>query len=177
MNLLDFFIISALGIFIVRGYLRGLLLEIAAIVALIAGYFGANSFYPSILPTANRFFESPSSARVAAYFAAFFIIYIVLNFAFRFLRSARSFSTMGPIEKIFGAIVGFAKGMVMALIVIYILATFLPRDSKFLSESKLVPQVLSSTKILAERLPKQFQGQYRKIQKRLSIKEKPKESH
>ena len=93
-----------------KGLKNGLFVEVASLVALIAGIYGAIHFsYITGEYLAERFDWSEQYLKIAAFLITFFAIIIVVNLAGKFLTKIADFAMLGLLNKIAGGIFGMLK--------------------------------------------------------------------
>ncbi|AUP79658.1 CvpA family protein [Flavivirga eckloniae] len=156
MSVIDI-VLGALILFgLVRGFMKGLFVEIASLVALIAGVYGAIHFSNF----AGDFLESKvdwneKTINIVAFAITFVIIVLAIALAGKALTKLANFAALGIINKILGGVFG---GLKIALILSVILIVFdkmnntIPfADDKTLEDSalynpvkSLVPMILPS---------------------------------
>lgn len=110
MNFLDIIIGLLLIWGLWKGLKNGLLVEIASIVALIAGIYGAIhfSYYAGDFMSKNMEWNE-RYINIAAFAITFIIIVIVVHLAGRFLTKIADFAMLGILNKLAGAIFGVLK--------------------------------------------------------------------
>lgn len=122
MNSIDI-IISVLLLFgFVRGIMKGLLVEVASLVALVGGIYGAMnfSFYASdVLKTYVDWNEK--YIQITAFAITFLIIVILVSLLGEFLTKVAETIALGLPNKIFGGLFGALK---IALVLSFILLFF-----------------------------------------------------
>ena len=121
MNIFDI-IIAALLIFgFVRGIMKGLFVEVASLVALIAGVYGAihfSYFIGDFLKESVSWSEEYIS--LAAFAGTFIAIIIVISFLGRILTKLANFASLGIINKILGGVFGTLKiGLILSVVFIF----------------------------------------------------------
>lgn len=105
-----------------KGFKNGLLLEVASILALIAGIYGAihfsyivGDYFSQNMQWNERYFN------IASFIITFIIIVLAVHFAGKLLTKVANIVLLGAINKIAGALFGILK---MAVIVGAILVFF-----------------------------------------------------
>jgi membrane protein required for colicin V production len=121
MNIFDI-IIAALLIFgFVRGIMKGLFVEVASLVALIAGVYGAihfSYFIGDFLKESVSWSEEYIS--LAAFAGTFIVIIIVISFLGKILTKLANFASLGIINKILGGVFGTLKiGLILSVVFIF----------------------------------------------------------
>ncbi|MCL6267394.1 CvpA family protein [Flagellimonas myxillae] len=110
MNFLDIVIGGLLAWSLYKGLKNGLFVEIASLVALIAGIYGSIHF--SYL-TADYLSENMGwdgqYLKVSAFLITFIGIVVLIHFAGKFLTKIADFAMLGLLNKIAGAIFGMLK--------------------------------------------------------------------
>ncbi|GAA4280394.1 CvpA family protein [Gaetbulibacter aestuarii] len=142
MSAIDIVLLILIGFGIWRGFKNGLFVEIASIVALVAGVFGAIYFshYAGDFLKEQTSWEE-KTIQVAAFIITFVIIVAAISLAGKALTKLADFAALGIINKIFGAVFGALK---IALILSIILVIFdrLNKEIPFMEKSDLEGSVL-----------------------------------
>lgn len=150
MEVVDIIITVILLFGFVKGLMKGLFVEIASLVALIAGIYGAIhfSFYAKALLVQYVNWD-PKIISLTAFAITFVAIVVVISFAGKLLTKIASLAALGMINKILGGVFGALK---LALIVSVLLGwltkinLFIP----FLGETEIKNSILyTPTKNLA----------------------------
>lgn len=93
-----------------KGLTNGLFVEVASLVALIAGLYGAIHFsYIAGDYLAEKFDWSEQYLKIAAFLITFFVIIIVVNLAGKFLTKIADFAMLGLLNKVAGGLFGMLK--------------------------------------------------------------------
>ena len=122
MNALDIVLLGFLGFGIVRGFFRGLFVEIASLVALVAGVYGAFHFSAY----ASEFLKekvdwNENTINIVAFFGTLMLIILVIGLAGKALTKIVDFAALGLFNKLLGALFG---GLKIAVILSAILIIF-----------------------------------------------------
>ena len=121
MNIFDI-IIAALLIFgAVRGVMKGLFIEVASLVALLGGVYGAIHFSYFI---GDYLKESVSWGKeyisLAAFAGTFIVIIIVISLLGKMLTKLANFAALGIINKLLGGVFGALKiGLILSIVFIF----------------------------------------------------------
>lgn len=114
MSILDIALLVLLILGLVRGFYRGFFVEIASVVALIAGIYGAfhfSNFASSFLK--ERVDWNENTVNIVAFVSTFIIIVLVIALAGKALTKIADFAMLGLLNKLLGALFG---GLKVALI-------------------------------------------------------------
>ncbi|MGX1927850.1 CvpA family protein [Flagellimonas sp. 2504JD4-2] len=112
-----------------KGLKNGLFVEIASLVALVAGLYGAIHFsYLAGDYISERMDWSASYINITAFLITFFAIVLAVHFAGKFLTKIADFAMLGLLNKIAGGIFGALK---VAIIVGALLIFFERLTSSF----------------------------------------------
>ena len=130
MSILDIALLALLILGLVRGFMRGFFVEVASVVALIAGIYGAfhfSNYMASFLEEKVDWNEN--TVNIVAFVTTFFIIILVIALAGKALTKIADFAMLGLFNKILGAIFG---GLKIALILSVILIVLEKMNAKVL---------------------------------------------
>ncbi|MEC8831960.1 MAG: CvpA family protein [Bacteroidota bacterium] len=144
MSFLDIIIGILLVWGLYKGLKNGLFVELASLIALIAGIYGAIHFsYITGEYLAEQFDWSDQYLKIAAFLITFFAIIIIVNLAGKFLTKIADFAMLGLLNKIAGGIFG-------ALKVAVILGAFLIFFEKLASPLGLINEETKAQSIFYE---------------------------
>ena len=114
-------ILAALLLFgLVRGFMKGLFVEVASLVALIAGVYGAihfSNYAAEFLQ--NRFEWNEKTINITAFAITFVVIILVISLAGKALTKIADFAALGILNKLLGGIFGVLKiGLILSVLLI-----------------------------------------------------------
>ncbi|WP_147677064.1 CvpA family protein [Algibacter pacificus] len=136
-------VLGALILFgLVRGFMKGLFVEVASLVALVAGVYGAihfSDFAAQYLQTKTDWNEKTIS--ITAFAITFVVIILVISLAGKALTKLADFAALGIINKLAGGVFGALK---IALILSVVLMFFDRMNSTitFIDEENMDDSVL-----------------------------------
>jgi len=142
MSVLDI-ILSVLLLFgLVRGFMKGLFVEVASLVGLIAGVYGAIhfSYY------AANFLESKVSwdekyINIVAFAITFVLIILIISLAGKALTKLADFAALGIINKLLGGVFGALKiGLILSIVLM--IFSRMNKSIPFVSEAELKSSIL-----------------------------------
>ena len=142
MSVLDI-ILGALLLFgLITGFIKGLFVEIASLLALILGVYGAihfSDFAADLLQ--SRFDWSEKTINITAFAITFVIIVLAISMAGKALTKIADFAALGIINKLLGGVFGALKiGLILS--VVLIVFDKMNRTLPFVDESELEDSVL-----------------------------------
>lgn len=142
MSVIDIILAVLLVFGIIRGFINGLFLEIASIVAFIAGIYGAIHFSNFASEFLNERFDwAEKTVNIVAFIITFIVIVTAIILAGKALTKLANFAMLGIFNKILGAVFG---GLKVALI-LSVLLIILDRSNKsfsFISDEDINESVL-----------------------------------
>ncbi|WP_291322118.1 CvpA family protein [Desulfonatronospira sp.] len=153
MNALDIFFVIVLGFFLFRGVYRGLILEIASIAGLIAGFLAANRFYMDVYPWLYDILENQTWAQIISYLSIFLATMAVVALLAFFLRRLLRLVMLGWLDRLGGGLLGFVKAGLICSIALLLLTVFLPSEHSLIVESMIAPYLIALSDSLASYLP------------------------
>ena len=122
MGIIDI-VLGALILFgLVRGFMKGLFVEVASLIALVAGVYGAihfSNFAAEFLQTKTEWSEQ--TINITAFAITFVIIVLAIGLAGKALTKLADFAALGIINKLAGGVFGALK---IALIFSVVLNVF-----------------------------------------------------
>ncbi len=146
MNMLDVIIGSILVFGAVRGFMKGLIVEVISLVAVILGIIVAIKFSPVIASLLeDRVDWAPQVTKVVAYAGTFALALLIVFLAGKFFTKIAEAVALGFMNKILGGLFGALKyGMIISVLLILYdnINTKIPIfEKETTEESILFPQV------------------------------------
>lgn len=122
MNVLDIILGVLLGWGLYKGLKNGIFVEIASIVALIAGVFGAIHFsYIAGNYFAEHMNWDEKYMNITAFIVTFIVIVLAVHLAGKFLTKIADFAMLGILNKLAGAIFGTLKvAVILGALLVFI---------------------------------------------------------
>ncbi|TDU43315.1 membrane protein required for colicin V production [Gelidibacter sediminis] len=119
MSVLDIVLIALILFGLVRGLMKGFFVEIASLVALVAGVYGAIHFsnYAATFIDENSGWDQ-KTVNIMAFAATFLIIVLVIAIAGKALTKLADFAALGIVNKLLGAIFGALKIAVILSVIL-----------------------------------------------------------
>ena len=142
MNKIDILLLVILGFGLVRGFMRGLIIEMASLLAIVVGIYGAIHFS---FFTARLLGELMPSSQQTIEVVAFGLTLIVLMLAVMFLAKVLTkmlkAAELGFLNRLAGALFGVLKAaVIVGSLFVFLERTF--QTEKWLSSSALSDSVL-----------------------------------
>lgn len=121
MNIFDIVIAVLLIFGFVRGVMKGLFVEVASLVALIGGVYGAIHFSYFIVDFLKEYVSwSQEYISLAAFAGTFIAIVVVIAFLGKILTKLADFASLGVVNKILGGVFGSLKiGLILSIVFIF----------------------------------------------------------
>ncbi|QOD59718.1 CvpA family protein [Polaribacter haliotis] len=121
MNIFDIIIAALLLFGFVRGIMKGLFVEVASLVALIGGVYGAihfSHFIGDFLKESVSWEQEYIS--LVAFAATFVVIIIIIALLGKMLTKLADFASLGIINKVLGGVFGALKiGLILSVVFIF----------------------------------------------------------
>jgi membrane protein required for colicin V production len=121
MNVFDIIIASLLLFGFVRGLMKGLFVEVASLVALVAGVYGAIHFSYYLGDVLKSSLDwSEQYITLAAFAGTFVIIIVVIALLGKILTKIADFAALGILNKILGGVFGALKiGLILSVVFLF----------------------------------------------------------
>jgi membrane protein required for colicin V production len=122
MNLLDLIMLVPVVWLCIRGFSKGLIIELASLIGLVLGILAAYYFSGYIEDFLKGYFTiKESTLRIIAYILTFLAVMLVVYLIGKIIEKVVDLVMLGIVNKILGAIFGLAKGIVLAGIILFII--------------------------------------------------------
>lgn len=127
MHFLDIILLILLGYGLIKGFFKGLFVELASLIGLIAGIYGAFHFSDySATILKDQFNWDETYLKISAFAITFLVILLSIILAGKALTKLADFAALGLLNKILGGLFGLLK---MTIIVGVLVILFGPINS------------------------------------------------
>lgn len=142
MNVLDIIILVLLVLGLINGFRKGLFVEVASLVALVAGIYGAIHFsnYAGDF-LMEKVDWNEKTVNITAFAITFIVIVLLIALAGKALTKLADFAALGLLNKLLGAIFGLLK-MAVILSVVFIIFDSINKSLPFTDEEDLEESTL-----------------------------------
>lgn len=128
-TLFDVAAVTIVGICFLLGLFRGAVDEIFSLLGWVIAFIVANMFAKDIADMLSSLITKHEIRVIVAYLILFASTLIIVSLLKLVLSEFMRAIGLGPVDKFFGAAVGFVKGTIIALIIVIVCGmTSLPRD-------------------------------------------------
>jgi len=136
-------VLGALILFgLIRGLMKGLFVEVASLVALIAGIYGAIHFSNFAAEFLMEHVDwNEKTINITAFAITFVIIVLAISLAGKALTKLADFAALGFLNKLLGGVFGGLK-IALILSIVLLLFTKLNKTIPFVSDEELESSVL-----------------------------------
>ncbi len=136
-------VLGALILFgLIRGFSKGLFVEVASLVALIAGVYGAIHFsYFAAEFLLDRVDWSEKTINITAFAITFVVIVLAISLAGKALTKLADFAALGTLNKLLGGVFGAVKiGFILSIVLM--IFSSLNRTIPFVEEDDIQDSML-----------------------------------
>ena len=122
-SVIDYIFAALIGLFMIRCYLKGFLSEILSMAAVIFGFLVSLFLYKSAGELLkNQFWpEMKIAPYVAAFLGLFIIVYVIVKITEKMLSNIIDKINFSGADSFLGIIFGFAEGVVVVCLALFIL--------------------------------------------------------
>ena len=142
MNYVDIFLLVILILGAVRGYAKGLIIELFSLIAFFFGLFGAIKFSGPV--TATFFGDSDFYALglVGVFILLFIALSVLINMVAKLLKKGVDLIFLGWLDNLLGAVLGILKwGFLVSMLVLMLKAGGMLLPEKDLDKSRIYPYI------------------------------------
>ena len=133
MTAYDMVVVGLFALLIGRGIWLGFLKQVTGLLALYLGFFAASRYHDRILPVLRDISENPKVVFLTSYLILFVATYVVAMLIGKLLRHIIQLTIAGWFDRMLGAAVGFAKGVILVVLMHLILGAILAPGNQLLN--------------------------------------------
>jgi membrane protein required for colicin V production len=131
-TLYDLLVIGLFVLLVGRGLWLGLLRQVTGLLALYLAFFAAGHYHDRILPLLRDISTNPKVIFLTSYVLLFFATYVVVMLCGKGLSFVLKLTITSWFDRFLGAIVGFAKAVILVVLLHVILGTVLAPENQML---------------------------------------------
>lgn len=169
MNTFDIILSAIFGYCLVRGLFRGLIKELASIIGVFSGFYAAYTYYPEVARMLADWISNTAYLNIVSFLIIFCIIFIIISIIGIIIKYLLNIVFLGWVDRLFGAIFGMIKAVLIASVLLIAFTSFLPRGSTVIENSTLAPHVAmiseKMAKVISKEMKKEFQSNIWELKK------------
>ena len=151
MNLIDLSIIAILGFGIIRGYLKGLIIEISGFFGIFVSFFIAGNIDTFISQQIIKYIDlNLDLINTISFIIIFVSCYLIIIFIARGFTKLAKIVYLGLLNSLMGGLFGGLKFLLILLIIVKIVFSLNLLSVDLISESSLIIQLHILSEILFE---------------------------
>ena len=143
MSIVDLILLVLLALFAVRGYFKGLFLEVFSLLGIFTGILIAVRYNGQASHLIQGYWEvSPIILKAIGFVAIFFVVYFVCNLVGWLLQRSSRYLFLGGFNRVGGVVFGTGKGAAFLALILFLVgsSSFLPQNIRQrVDNSVLVP--------------------------------------
>lgn len=157
MNGLDW-VLTGIAIFCIgRGLWRGAISQVFGIMGIYGGFFLASHYYQDTAKQLSQAFPKLTVAPAISFALLFLLAWFCVGMIGFWIAKMIHRTGMDFLDRLLGGIIGMAKALLLAVVLIFVLTLFLPPQNNLLSQSSLRPYVQDATRYLTMVCPPSVQ--------------------
>jgi len=125
MNLLDLLILIPIVWGCIRGFSKGLIIELATLAGMVLGIIAAYFFSARVSDFFSGYFTiGPSAMKILSYVLIFLAVLLIFWIIGKIITKLVDMVMLGWLNKLLGAIFGMAKGVIIAALLLLVIVYF-----------------------------------------------------
>lgn len=129
MTLFDYAVLGILGLSILLSVMRGFLREVMALLSWALAFWLAALYAGDVALMLPQSIPTQQLRMLAAYALVFFLVFVVMSLLSITIGQFLKVLGVGPLDRLLGAVFGFARGMVIVLALVLVAGlTTVPKE-------------------------------------------------
>ena len=168
MNFFDIVVVIVLSYCIIRGGFRGVIKELAAIIGVLGGFYGAYTYYPHLAVHLSGFVSNAAYGNILAFLLIFCGVFIVISILGIIIRYVLNLVFIGWIDRLGGLVFGVMKGGLIVAVLFIALTAFLPKGAPLIQKSRLAPYIskysAAMAALVSDDMKVKFETKFKELQ-------------
>ena len=161
MSWFDIMLLGIMALSLISGFFKGILREVFSLGGVIVGILLALMFSPALKDQLIQWIPVESAAYAAAFVIIFILVAVLAELLTRVLTKVLKFAKLNFANRLLGAGFGLLRGVVIGVILAMGVSMFLDADHPVLTESKVTPYLINTSKVLMPLLPDEVEVEFR----------------
>ena len=152
MTTFDIIVFSILGLSVVLSLFKGLVKEIFSLLSYLGGYLMAAHYQQSFAQVFIEIIPSKAVAKLIAFIAIYIFTAIIISLIGRVFRSMIISATkLSIFDRLIGGVVGFGKGLIIIVAIIYPIQFFPNISQKLTQDSQTAPYLAKVLQLINQK--------------------------
>ena len=152
MTTFDIIVFSILGLSVVLSLFKGLVKEIFSLLSYLGGYLMAAHYQQSFAQVFIEIIPSKAIAKLIAFIAIYIFTAIIISLIGRVFRSMIISATkLSIFDRLIGGVVGFGKGLIIIVAIIYPIQFFPNISQKLTKDSQTAPYLAKVLQLINQK--------------------------
>lgn len=157
---LDWVLVAVAGVSVIRGLWRGAVSQVFGIIGAGAGFVLALNFYTQVAARLTETFQDLPRPGLVAMVTLFLLAWVVFAVLGHWLARLLRNTGLSGLDRLLGALVGFAKAVVIAIIIVSALVFFFSPKDPVIGRSMLAPYLQEMAAFLVRTAPPGVRQQF-----------------
>ena len=118
MTVFDYAVLGIICLSILLSVMRGFLREVMALLAWVVAFWVASLFTDQLAPLLPAAIPSPELRYLAAFVLIFLVVLLIMTIIAIAVSHLLKVIGVGPLDRALGALFGFARGMIIVLVLV-----------------------------------------------------------
>jgi membrane protein required for colicin V production len=141
MNFFDIIVIVILGYCLIRGIFRGFVKELSSIIGVLGGFYAAFTYYMVVAKPLSKWIANTGYLNILSFLIIFCGVFIIISILGVIINYLLKIAFLGWLDRIFGAVFGAMKGILIVSVLLIAFTAFLPKGTPVIKDSLLAPHV------------------------------------
>ena len=152
MTTFDIIVFSILGLSVVLSLFKGLVKEIFSLLSYLGGYLMAAHYQQSFAQVFIEIIPSKAISKLIAFIAIYIFTAIIISLIGRVFRSMiMSATKLSIFDRLIGGVVGFGKGLIIIVAIIYPIQFFPNISQKLTQDSQTAPYLAKVLQLINQK--------------------------
>ena len=152
MTTFDIIVFSILGLSVVLSLFKGLVKEIFSLLSYLGGYLMAAHYQQSFAQVFIEIIPSKAISKLIAFIAIYIFTAIIISLIGRVFRSMiMSATKLSIFDRLIGGVVGFGKGLIIIVAILYPIQFFPNISQKLTQDSQTAPYLAKVLQLINQK--------------------------
>ena len=144
----------------IRGVFRGLIKELSSIIGVLGGFYAAFTYYMVVAKPLSKWITNTGYLNILSFLIIFCGVFIIISILGVIINYLLKIAFLGWLDRIFGAVFGAMKGILIVSVLLIAFTAFLPKGTPVIKDSLLAPHVTLVSEKMAKVVSKDMKHSF-----------------
>jgi membrane protein required for colicin V production len=132
----------------------------SSLIGVFGGFYAAYTYYHEVGKYLKKWITDPNYINILSFLLVFICIFLIISILGIIIKYILKIVFLGWVDRIFGAVFGILKGILIGSVLLIVFTAFLPGSADIIKTSKTSPYLTGISNKMIKVTPKDLKREY-----------------